>query len=305
LGDEKEATSTINKTLNPEWNQTLDMYIVGEQSAILSAVCWDKDRFGKDYMGEFEVAMEDIFANGQAKQEVCLSAAMYKSETDVVLQPKWFPLASKRSGKKSGLVTGAVQLQFTISDPKEPSATPNDILEKFTALLGVSSPDFNDIEDDRLERLERFESGEMDEEYEDDEDKSELDENKTPEAVAKKKKRLRLQRLKKKAKEHGYEFSSGSENVAGVLFVEIQKITDLPPEKNGTSHVFVVDKFPVLSFRSHSHWLRYGSLCGHLARQENLPHSRSATQLEPRLRREARFPGSAPRDKLHLGLFCG
>jgi hypothetical protein len=46
------------------------MCIVGEQSAVLSAVCWDKDRFGKDYMGELEVAMEDIFANGQLKQEV-------------------------------------------------------------------------------------------------------------------------------------------------------------------------------------------------------------------------------------------
>jgi phosphatidylserine decarboxylase len=46
------------------------MCIVGEQSALLSAVCWDKDRFGKDYMGELEVAMEDIFANGQLTQEV-------------------------------------------------------------------------------------------------------------------------------------------------------------------------------------------------------------------------------------------
>jgi phosphatidylserine decarboxylase len=70
LGDEKEATSTINKTLNPEWNQTFDMCIVGEQSAVLSAVCWDKDRFGKDYMGEFEVAMEEIFANGEIIQKV-------------------------------------------------------------------------------------------------------------------------------------------------------------------------------------------------------------------------------------------
>jgi phosphatidylserine decarboxylase len=74
LGDAKQSTPSINKTLNPEWNQTLDLPIVGVQSLLLEAVCWDKDRFGKDYMGEFDVALEDIFANGQTSQEVCLSA---------------------------------------------------------------------------------------------------------------------------------------------------------------------------------------------------------------------------------------
>jgi phosphatidylserine decarboxylase len=49
----------------------------------------------------------------------------------------------------------------------------------------------------------------------------------------KKKKRIPgIARLKKKAKEHGYEFTSLSP-IAGVLFIEIQKATDLPPERNG------------------------------------------------------------------------
>jgi phosphatidylserine decarboxylase len=46
------------------------MPIVGVQSLALDAVCWDKDRFGKDYMGQFDVAVEDIFANGNPSQEV-------------------------------------------------------------------------------------------------------------------------------------------------------------------------------------------------------------------------------------------
>jgi len=74
LGDAKQSTPSISKTLNPEWNQTLDLPIVGVQSLLLEAVCWDKDRFGKDYMGEFDVALEDIFANGQISQEVRLPA---------------------------------------------------------------------------------------------------------------------------------------------------------------------------------------------------------------------------------------
>ena len=36
---------------------------------LLEGVCWDKDRFGKDYLGEFEASVEDIFANGQTTQE--------------------------------------------------------------------------------------------------------------------------------------------------------------------------------------------------------------------------------------------
>ena len=37
---------------------------------LLEAVCWDKDRFKNDYMGEFDVAVEDIFANGKTVQDV-------------------------------------------------------------------------------------------------------------------------------------------------------------------------------------------------------------------------------------------
>ena len=37
---------------------------------MLEAVCWDRDRFGKDYLGGFDVVVEDIFANSQTVQEV-------------------------------------------------------------------------------------------------------------------------------------------------------------------------------------------------------------------------------------------
>lgn len=50
-----------------------DLPIIGVQSLVLEAVCWDRDRFGKDYLGEFEVALEDIFTNQQMVQEVRLT----------------------------------------------------------------------------------------------------------------------------------------------------------------------------------------------------------------------------------------
>ena len=37
--------------------------------------------------------------------------------------------------------------------------------------------------------------------------------------------------MKKKAKQRAYEFS-GTSDLAGVLFLEVAKITDLPPERN-------------------------------------------------------------------------
>ena len=70
LGDTRQSTPTISKTLEPEWQVSFDLPIVGAQSLLLEATCWDKDRFGKDYLGEFDVAIEDIFANGQVVQEV-------------------------------------------------------------------------------------------------------------------------------------------------------------------------------------------------------------------------------------------
>lgn len=130
---------------------------------------------------------------------------------------------------------------------------------------GNSSPDADEAEDERHERLEHIESGEQDEDDDDQGDVTdEADENKTPEGAAKKKKRLRLARLKRKAKQHGYEFS-GATDVAGVLFVEIQRITDLPPEKNGTFMAWFSGTMKLTRFSSPSHRLRYGPLRGDLA----------------------------------------
>lgn len=142
----------------------------------------------------------------------------------IIRKPRWYPLGSRRSGKKSGVVTGAIQLQFSLSDPTNASATPEQIFEKLTGLAG--NIELSAEEEARLAR-------EQSSDIEDDEDAvSELEEDATPEQKAKKRRRLRIARLKRKAKERGYEFTGGND-VAGVLFVEIQRITDLPPEKNG------------------------------------------------------------------------
>ncbi|KAL8710900.1 MAG: hypothetical protein Q9225_007209 [Loekoesia sp. 1 TL-2023] len=232
LGDAKESTPIISKSLNPEWNVSFDLPVIGIQSLLLEAVCWDKDRMGKDYLGEFDVALEDIFENGQIVQE-----------------PKWYTLRSKRKSEKKNkgtAISGEVQMQFTMSDPSNPSATPQEILQKFMAMSAVSpGPEADDMDDfSRVGSNDRNED--EDDEEQDLETSDETEEPGKPDASEKKKKKLRLKRLKKKTKARAYEFTGGTD-VVGIVFIEICKITDLPPERNMTRTSFDMDPFVVAS----------------------------------------------------------
>ncbi|KAI9751377.1 MAG: hypothetical protein M4579_006100 [Chaenotheca gracillima] len=221
LGDARSVTHAVSKTLHPEWNTSFELPIVGEQSLLLECVCWDKDRFGKDYLGEFDVALEDIFTNERTEQE-----------------PRWYPLKSKQ---KDARISGEVQLQFAIYDTSSPPASPRIVIQKFRDVASIT-PESDEQEGD-LSALEQTETLDEDEVGE---GTSETDDPTKPEAVEKKRRRLRLAKLKRKSKARAYEFSGGSD-VVGILFMEISKITDLPPERNMTRTSFDMDPFVVAS----------------------------------------------------------
>ncbi|GAM87907.1 hypothetical protein ANO11243_059350 [Dothideomycetidae sp. 11243] len=226
LGDAKEATSVMPKTLNPEWHQSFDLPVTGIQSLLLDVVCWDKDRFGKDYMGEFDIALEDIFLkNGPA-----------------IHDPKWYKLQSKRSGRKKSVISGEVQLQFSISDPSNLAATPMQILQKFYGI--IAQEPVHDDED--MEDLSRIETADMDEDFDEHDQSTPTKEPKDADAVEKEKRRKKLAHLKRKTKLRSYQFN-GISDVAGVLYLEVSNVTDLPPEKNVTRTSFDMDPFVVTS----------------------------------------------------------
>lgn len=52
---------------------------------LVECICWDRDRFGKDYMGEFDIAVEDIFADGQIYQEVCVAQLLLGEKLSLTL----------------------------------------------------------------------------------------------------------------------------------------------------------------------------------------------------------------------------
>lgn len=250
LGEAKHITHTESKTLNPEWNEQCELPVVGVQSLLLDVCAWDKDRFGKDYLGEFDLALEEIFADEKTEQ-----------------MPKWFPLKSKRPGKKTSIVSGEVLLQFTLVDSTNPQATDEQILEKFTALVKSApgadtsrnptpsrTPVLAPVEQGKApspspplgERRAEEHDEEDDYDVYEDETPEDEDPNK-PETAEKRRRKLRIRGLKRKKRDNPYEFINGGSDVVGIIFLEIGKITDLPPESNLTKTSFDMDPFVVAS----------------------------------------------------------
>ncbi|KFA74530.1 hypothetical protein S40288_10087 [Stachybotrys chartarum IBT 40288] len=247
LGDSRINTHSVPKNLNPEWNVTETFPINSVQCLLLDIICWDKDRFGKDYLGEFDVALEDVFQNEKVDQE-----------------PKWYPLKSKRPGRKTSFVSGEVLLQFSLVDTVNPSASPQQIFDKFYSLVKAipvgSSRNITPAMTPVLAPTSAPRSGPspsspeatIDEEDEDDlddmdsETPDDIDDPSKPETAERRRRRLRIKGLRRKRRQNPYAFSNGS-SVVGVIFLEVGKITDLPPEHNLTRTSFDMDPFVVVS----------------------------------------------------------
>jgi phosphatidylserine decarboxylase len=225
LGRERQQTPYISKTLDPEWKICLDMPLT--DVPLVEFVCWDKDRFKKDYMGEFDIAIEELFNNG-------------KIQTD----PMWFKLKSRRrEGKRQDIVSGEVQVRFSLIDSANPSASPEEILKKFRTVLKMAE------EDDDLSRVSTNNDDDDDNESlaDDLDDTTEQELGPTTSGVTEKKRRKkRLARLRRKSMSvRDYDFHGTAKDVAGVIFLEIVKATDLPPERNMTRTSFDCDPFVV------------------------------------------------------------
>ncbi|KAK7903838.1 phosphatidylserine decarboxylase [Exophiala xenobiotica] len=226
LGTARQSTPSISKNLNPEWKICFDMPLTGVP--LLECICWDKDRFGKDYMGEFDIAVEDIFADGKIQQE-----------------PRWYKLKSRRAlSKKQSIVSGEVLMQFSIVDSANPSASPEEIQKKFHAYIGAEE------EDDELSRVStNVDAGDEDADDLDDDIDESVTENETSQKgglAAKKEKKKRLARLRRKSiAARAYNFLGADNDVNGIIFMEIVKINDLPPERNMTRTSFDMDPFVV------------------------------------------------------------
>ncbi|GKT50933.1 phosphatidylserine decarboxylase proenzyme 2 [Colletotrichum spaethianum] len=254
LGDSKVTTHEVPKSLNPEWNVIEELPVNTTQCLLLDVICWDKDRFGKDYLGEFDLALEEIFADEKNEQP-----------------PKWYPLKSKRPGKKTSVVSGEVMLQFTLFDQSNTAATREQIFEKFYALVSQLPAGSRQITPTMTPLIQPVQNmsvrsgatssspssssnqtdADQDEDDDDDldiEDDTPEDEDPSkPEVAEKRKRRLRIKGLKKKKRDRAYEFNNSGSDVVGIIYLEVLNITDLPPEPNSTRLTFDMDPFVVAS----------------------------------------------------------
>lgn len=130
-------------------------------------------------------------------------------------------------------MSGEVQLQFSLVDSANPAASPEEIVRKFRSVIQA------DYEDDF--GLSRQSTNTEEQELEDedlDDDAESINEAESPgkQSVATKEKRRRMARLRRKSiAVRAYEFVGKDSDLSGIIFMEIGKITDLPPEKNSKS----------------------------------------------------------------------
>lgn len=139
-------------------------------------------------------------------------------------KPRWYPL---KSTQRNAEISGEIQLAFSLTDSANPAAPTEDIVQKWQACLTslVGTPP---SEEEALDRHLGEAGIELADEDEDSSDESKSDEgSQTGKPSGKQSKKEKLKRLKHRA----YEFAHGTD-VVGVVYLEVSKITDLPPEHN-------------------------------------------------------------------------
>ncbi|KAK6507298.1 hypothetical protein TWF481_005742 [Arthrobotrys musiformis] len=233
LDDYRNVTHAVPKSLDPMWNTAFDMPLARTGAHELHCICWDKDRFGKDYMGEFEVSLDEIFSSGTSE-----------------VSSRWFELVSTR---KKAKISGEIQLNLLVVDKSGKPASVDQLLTVFKTSPSVAGTPLLELENPAGLGLD---IGSDDEVSEDDEESGD-EPPETPglpkqEGEEKKKSRKRLKLkgrgkgTKSKKKVTSYELANNGD-VVGVMFIEILACSDLPPEKNMTRTSFDCDPFVVAS----------------------------------------------------------
>lgn len=173
-------------------------------------------------------------------------------------------------------------LKFSLSDSANPTASPSDTYRKFKSLVSAGE------EDDQLDQIPTADLDDLDLERDEDQETSdETDDLSKPEIVEKRRRRLRLARLRRKSlAARAYQFSGSGTGVQGIVFVEIVRVTDLPPERNGMACHFtlVPCRWQIIDFSpSDANVVRHGPFCCDLSRKKDAENPGRASQPEPSL----------------------
>lgn len=97
-----------------------------------------------------------------------------------------------------------------------------------------------------------------------------------PELAEKRRRRLRLARLKRRSiAARAYQFSGAKDGVSGIVFLEVSKVFDLPPERNGENFAFYI--ISPANTSSNAYFIRHGPIHCYFSRTQDNAYSRYPT----------------------------
>ncbi|KAG0171899.1 Multiple C2 and transmembrane domain-containing protein 2 [Apophysomyces sp. BC1034] len=106
INQKKYSTKVIKQTLDPVWNYEFEINIVqGKLPTLVSVTVWDKDTFGRDFLGEVTIPFKNVFDRNAGG----LSDGVARHYADPANQAAWYTL-NKRSEKNN--VSGEILIKF-------------------------------------------------------------------------------------------------------------------------------------------------------------------------------------------------
>ncbi|KAF7727298.1 Multiple C2 and transmembrane domain-containing protein 2 [Apophysomyces ossiformis] len=106
INQKKYSTKVIKQTLDPVWNYEFEINIVqGKLPTLVSITVWDKDTFGRDFLGEVTIPFKNVFDRNAGG----LSDGVARHYADPANQAAWYTL-NKRSEKNN--VSGEILVKF-------------------------------------------------------------------------------------------------------------------------------------------------------------------------------------------------
>ncbi|KAI8145029.1 C2 domain-containing protein [Fennellomyces sp. T-0311] len=106
VDDKKYTTKVIKQTLDPVWNYEFEIPIgIDKMPRIFNITVWDKDTFGRDFLGEVTIPVKNCFDRNAGGA----SDGIPRHYNDPHNLAQWFTL-NKRTEKSN--VSGEVQIKF-------------------------------------------------------------------------------------------------------------------------------------------------------------------------------------------------
>ncbi|CAG8434726.1 9000_t:CDS:10 [Scutellospora calospora] len=214
IGDENYNTHVVNKNLNPEWDATFCHKIDPQHPpSEIHFTCWDKDIFGKDYMGEIIIPLERFCEKGHIG---------YNDELNT---PQWYPLISHRQNEK---VSGEVNIKIGFVDKDNDFLDSREWISIWKQMhhLSITEPS------DTISITSTIASVETE---------TTVTSTTTESTVLYNNNTVTLKRRR-------YNTSPQASEVLGLAFIEVVRAIDLPAEKNVTGLDIDMDPFVVISF---------------------------------------------------------